>query len=49
MLLLGIVLGIIGTKLFESRKRRLNKKLDIARQEGYNAARLGKFDVIKEA
>lgn len=48
MIIIGFVMGVIAVKLWESRKRRINSKLENAYKEGFNSAKLGKFDTKLE-
>ena len=44
MIILGFVLGIIATRLWDIRKKRKTDRLYKEFQRGYNSSKLGKFD-----
>jgi len=49
MLIIGIIIGVFGVRLFDRYKNRKNRLIHDAYQRGLNEAKLGKFDEMKKA
>ena len=49
MIIIGFIMGVIATKVFESRKRRLDSKLNAAYKAGVECGQIQRFDVSEKA